>query len=109
LGSEEAIMLRKDIYEGELIPRGYGMAYLSYSKFIVICYPIPLNWVVAGWRLLYRKLQHAPLEKKVIDLVMAEKKKAYQSGYDIGYKHGKEVMLNELKIEYEHIRKEMQL
>lgn len=43
--------MRKIIREGEKYPRGYGLAYIRYWLDEAVCYPIPLNVLVA---LLYR-------------------------------------------------------
>jgi len=52
--------LRKEIKEGEPIPKFYGISYLEPNRLGAICYPIPLNiligyirkiylWFLSGW------------------------------------------------------------
>lgn len=42
------IITKKEIIEGQRIPRGYGIAYVNYEKLTFVIYPIPLNHVI-GW------------------------------------------------------------
>ena len=52
-------MIAKVISEGELIPKGYGIAWpLFYSREFV-CYPFPLNHIIAGIRTFYLKIRDA--------------------------------------------------
>lgn len=39
--------------EGELIPKGYGLAYIDFSTMFSIYYPIPLNLIVRLFRGFY--------------------------------------------------------
>ena len=45
--------MRKEIGEGELLPKGYGLAYRCDWSYISICYPIPLNIIVRLYREIY--------------------------------------------------------
>ena len=38
----------KMVYEGECIPRGYGIAWHDYNTLNIVCFPIPFNWL-ASW------------------------------------------------------------
>ena len=42
--------LRKEIGEAEILPWGYGASYHEYRTRMVVCYPIPLNIVIAKWK-----------------------------------------------------------
>ena len=50
--------LYKDIEEGGLIPKGYGVAWRSYYAMRVRCYPIPINLVVRFSKHFYYWLAH---------------------------------------------------
>lgn len=45
--------LRKAIDEGELMPNGYGVAYVDYCRRQAVCYPIGLNAVIGVCRAIY--------------------------------------------------------
>lgn len=47
--------MRKEIDDGQMIPRGYGIAwYLPERKYnSTVCYPIPLNSILGFFRLVY--------------------------------------------------------
>jgi hypothetical protein len=74
-------LAERRIYEGELMPRGYGFSYYDYMRRQYVCYPIPFNVLVNWKRKLWEKLQ-APskpeLEKRVAD--------AYHRGRIEGYR-----------------------
>ena len=36
----------KDIPEGGVIPKGYGVSWIFYDKLMIRCYPIPINMLV---------------------------------------------------------------
>ena len=40
------IVKRKEIIEGSIIPRFYGVAYVEWSRRVFVCYPVPLNLIV---------------------------------------------------------------
>jgi hypothetical protein len=48
--------VRRIVREGEIFPRGYGIAWHRWDLGDAVCYPVPLNWVIAvalrvWWRL----------------------------------------------------------
>lgn len=42
------LRVRRVARQGELLPRGYGVAWVCWNRPEAVCYPIPLN-VAAGW------------------------------------------------------------
>lgn len=67
--------------EGGVIPKYYGLAYRSYIKDEIICYPMPLHFIV-GW---LHKLYHAYVryfkipkcKPSAIDWMLIEQKKKH--------------------------------
>ena len=49
--------IRREIREGEELPRGYGIAYRSFISDTAIAYPVPFNWLVRASRWLRWKLK----------------------------------------------------
>ena len=49
--------LERVVREGEMIPRGYGLAYRDFATNHLIAYPVPLNWLVRASRGLRYKLK----------------------------------------------------
>ncbi len=47
------LKLRKELREGEMIPKYYGIAYGELDRLIAVAYPIPLNIIVALWQKVY--------------------------------------------------------
>ena len=76
--------IRKLKAEGEIIPRGYGIAYRDFASYISVCYPVPLNWIVRAGREVARFLKLPPMTEGEQDIA-----KAVQIGFDRGYDRGK--------------------
>ena len=49
--------IRREIREGEELPRGYGIAYRSFMRDTAIAYPVPFNWLVRASRWLRWRLK----------------------------------------------------
>ena len=49
--------LERVVREGEMIPRGYGLAYRDFATNHLIAYPVPFNWLVRASRGLRYKLK----------------------------------------------------
>lgn len=43
-------MINKRVNQGELIPGWYGVAWVDYERMQAVCYPIPLNIIIAIMR-----------------------------------------------------------
>ena len=75
---------RKVIAEGEMIPRGYGIAYRDFIDYTRVCYPLPLNWIVRGWTAVAKFLKLPPMtewEQNQADLAQQQYQKGKQAGY----------------------------
>ena len=66
--------MKKEIREGERIPKGYGIAYREMEKLVAIAYPIPINLIVGGIRRLWLWCMYGH--------------KLYEDGYVKGYHKG---------------------
>ncbi len=69
--------------EGDIYPAWYyGMAYREFGMRGTVCYPIPLNFIVALWKLfeqkIWWKLQGGILNRSLSD-------KNYIRGFNAGY------------------------
>lgn len=42
--------LAKEVHEGEIIPAWYGVAWVRFEVNAAVCYPMPLNLLVAAVR-----------------------------------------------------------
>jgi hypothetical protein len=40
------IVKRREIIEGSIIPRFYGIAYAEWNRRVFVCYPVPINLIV---------------------------------------------------------------
>ncbi len=85
-------MIRKEIDEGMMLPPFYGLAYYDYLRRIGVCYPIPLNFLVAGirhvWFVLKRGCRPAQWELREGNLVSKSYAKGRSEGYDNGFNEG---------------------
>jgi len=75
----------KHIREGEEIPRFYGVAFHDFVRHEYVCYPIPLNKIVAWIQWLRWKLKSPGL--RLFEMGKAHAL-GYTRGYDIGFKRG---------------------
>lgn len=78
--------MKVELHNGEIIPKGYGVAYPCLFKNVIICYPIPINWIVRLWTAFYQIVKHCFFTKAEKDL-----QKMYRKGLNEGlerrYKH----------------------
>lgn len=77
----------KEIGEGEMFPRGYGIAYRAWYKNRTVCAPIPLNLIIGPLRDFYFWLRHREPTKMDIALVQANREGFYE-GRKLGYSEG---------------------
>lgn len=68
--------MKKQLREGERIPKGYGIAYREVARLVVVAYPIPINVIVAGLRKVWLWFLYGH--------------KLYENGYEKGYEEGRE-------------------
>ena len=87
----QKVMTRKGIYEGERIPRGYGIAYGDFASCRYICYPIPLHLIVRLIREVYFKVQVLFTPSKLDKML----EKNYRGGFEEGYKSGRKACEND--------------
>jgi hypothetical protein len=78
--------MKVEIHGGEIIPKGYGIAYPCPFKDTFICYPMPLNWVVRIWSAFYQIMRHCFFTKAEKDLQKMYRK-GLNEGYEKGFKH----------------------
>ena len=67
--------MKKEIREGEILPKGYGLAWYEMDRLVGIAYPIPLNIIFGFIRKIWFRLKSGDL---------------YVTGYDKGYLKGHE-------------------
>ena len=85
---------RREIEEGEIIPKGYGVAYYNFTTHHVVCYPIPFN-IFANWlRKLYFRILNPSLHE-----IEQKCHKAYHEGLVKGWK------LHQARMEEEKVRR----
>jgi len=75
------IRFKKEVKEGEKLPRFYGLAYTEYvigKGFAEICYPIPFNFLIGWIKLAHYRLKTGP--KKPYGLGFEQKDAADKKG-----------------------------
>lgn len=94
--------LRREVAPGVRIPDWYGEAYVDYARQYLVCYPIPLNWLVSVWRAVLFRLKRGILrdyENRVFQRGRSEgwaagtergRGDGFQAGYEEGRKQGVE-------------------
>ncbi len=76
--------MSKIVYENEQIPRFYGIAYRDFLVKAIICYPIPLNWLVRWERALGFWLRRLFPWQHLADKTGRYHKLSYNKGYQDG-------------------------
>lgn len=72
---------------GSVTPPLYGVAWFDPYKRVAICFPIPINWIIAGARNLYWALLIPPdIKEKTLSNRYNE---GWSTGYSEGYKRGR--------------------
>ena len=55
----KAILTGRDLAEGAMMPRGYGVAYWRWDLDQAVCYPVPFNKLIGWCRRAYAALRSA--------------------------------------------------
>jgi len=71
---------RKLVGDMELMPKGYGVAYLDPSRMAAVCYPIPVNIIVHYWYRTVLACRFFGNNDQLHRLLMA----SYEQGYEAG-------------------------
>ena len=79
--------IKRRIGEGEVIPRGYGVAWYEPALFYRICYPIPINLVIhavreAHWQIIRRLKRPFGMRERWL-------RQVFRKGYALGYTEGR--------------------
>lgn len=85
--------MKKIIDEGEILPRGYGVAYIRWDCRRVVCYPVPINWIVSWTVRAWAFLRHAARP------TLAQK--IQRQGWTEGYAAGCERAESEGRMQYD--------
>lgn len=83
--------MKREIRQGDVIPRGYGICYLKETSFTAICYIWPLNHIIAFLRSIWQRVRNAPLTS--IDIanlshIQEYKDNCMKQWQEVGYKEG---------------------
>lgn len=76
--------LSKEINIGDRFPVGYGYSYSRWDAPVHVCYPIPLNWLIAWARDFYFTMIYGPNPSLEIY------EEGHLAGFDAGLKVGRE-------------------
>jgi hypothetical protein len=70
--------------QGEMLPRGYGIAWVEFHADRAVCLPVPLHIIASVVRTAWQKVRiwRAP------DLLRAEYDRGHRDGHEAGYKSG---------------------
>ena len=89
------VFTREVIEEGGTIPKWYGLAYVDWDTDSIVCYPIPLNWIICYADKFVIWLKRPPIDNSFrlalnerTKYEFARRNEAYQSGLKNGYKEG---------------------
>ena len=77
----------KQLCEGELVPRGYGLAWQRYDMDMSVYLPIPINIIASKMREYYFRLVIG-CDQLDASAYMKGHRKGYGSGRDAGVKEG---------------------
>lgn len=88
---QRRIRLRKDIGRHEMRPPFYGRAYERYESDLIVCYPIPLNWVIGLLREIAWYFARGPHGLKNREL-----KALLRKEYRRGFEDGRQGLMNDL-------------
>jgi hypothetical protein len=75
--------IKKEVYEGQMIPKFYGLAYCEFDRFVAVTYPIPLNLIIGYFRKIWLKMKCSK------ELLKDVRVNAYRIGYEEGKESGK--------------------
>lgn len=86
--------LKVFVPEGGLIPPFYEISYRCWNDTGVICYPIPLNWIVR-WSRMFKLWMRPNIGVHPVDevglhecILRKEWQRGYKAGNDAGYQSG---------------------
>ena len=72
--------MQKIAYDGEMIPRFYGIAWREWNTYHRICYPIPFHLIIGFCRFIYIRISIFTFPNDYLE--------AYRRGYRDGMKEG---------------------
>ena len=90
-----------DRKQGEMIPKGYGVAWRNYTTATTTLIPIPLNFLLAWIREVYFRLITGPrdrLEQQIIISLSEDEARGYSHGYQDGFKVGEKAAAKRAQI-----------
>ena len=94
-------LTHKQISEGEIIPRFYGVAYRDFVQDVIICYPFPFNIIVQYWRKWWMAIRYYrkenPLEVQAIRNAAKRTSDLRDQSYLLGLSDGEQVKRHELQ------------
>ena len=70
--------------QGEMIPKGWGVAYREVNRAVVVVMPIPFNLAYAGYIQVRRWLKVPPFLAKVGEEERLARREAYDRGFSDG-------------------------
>jgi hypothetical protein len=73
--------LKKLVGDMELMPKGYGIAYMRYDILAAVCYPIPLNVFVHYLRRLWVAWKWFGQQDYFAKLIYEAETRGYKHGY----------------------------
>ena len=64
--------MRRYVYEGELIPKLYGVAWYDVLYLRAVCYPLPINVLIAlahrlWWKMKKPAVRHCELHRRYLE------------------------------------------
>jgi hypothetical protein len=86
--------IKRFIREGEMFPKGYGIAWVEQNRYGAVVMPIPLNVIAGHIRKMWFWLQQGDWYKT-----------GYDRGYSMGYESGRKYAFEQYK---HHARKEIE-
>ena len=105
-----AFALSKNVGEGEVIPRFYGLAYWDFCSNLAYFYPIPLNLIIRLAREFYYLLVRGLFPDTWYNAIQKNEDRIYidtwQKAWDNGYESGKKDERENIK-EAENLLKEL--
>ena len=81
------LKMKKEVQPGSPMPKGYGVSHLVEGNSVKVCYPMPMNHVIAWARSLYFRIRYARPNKWDEKLVL-EYTDGLRNGFDKGFRGG---------------------
>lgn len=90
-------MTAREIADGELLPKGYGVAWYLPDRMVALVLPIPLNKIAGAFRAWYLEWRRPVENDPIVDAFRKGVERGIQSGVERGRIIGRNETFDELE------------